>query len=79
LRRDLSVLTHSIGERNVKRHPKKLNEARDWLQGQLVAMGYHSPNDTAENVDADKLARVVVGLRAVIKELVGEGANGELP
>jgi len=40
LRRDVVQLAETIGERNVPGHPRQLDEAADFLEGQLKAAGY---------------------------------------
>ena len=36
---------------------------------------YHEPEDTIDKIDFDRLARVVRGLEAVVRELVGGAAS----
>ncbi len=36
---------------------------------------YHTAHDTAEKIDYDRLARVVVGLAAVVERLAGPGSS----
>jgi hypothetical protein len=61
LRRHVTVLAEEIGERNAQRRPQQLAQAADY---------YHTPEDTVDKLDFDRLARVVRGLRKVIEALV---------
>ena len=82
LRRHVVQLAEEIGERNLQRRPRQLAQAAEYIEAGLAAVGYevkrhgyphyHTPEDTVDKIDFERIARVVRGLRGVVSALVNK-------